>query len=121
MANAKFDRSAVRFSLKETNKGHFQFALTEAGKFDLEDVKEVLAVIAKNPKETLNQYQLWLDWEDAPTLKSPVAFPDLLKFTQAKGTTTEMVMTKRPFPQVKIKISRGEGRKSKAGSNLREL
>ena len=122
MANqAKFDRSAVRFSLKETGKGHFQFALSEAGKYGLDDVTDVLAILAKHPDETLNQYQLWLDWEDAPVQKAPVRFDAIVKFAKAKDTTTQMVMTRRPFPQVKVKISRGEGRKSSNSSKLREL
>jgi hypothetical protein len=121
MANqAKFDRSAVSFSLKETNKGYFQFALSETGKYGLDDVADVLAALAKNPDETLNQFQLWLDWEDAPVQKAPVKFDAVVKFAKAKGTTAQMVMTRRPFPQVKIKLSRGEGRKS-SSSKLREL
>jgi ABC-type transport system substrate-binding protein len=123
MANqAKFDRSTVRFTLKETNKGYFQFVLAENGKYGLDDIDSVLAVLAKYPDDTLNQYQIWLDWEGAPVQKTPVRFDAIVKFAKAKGTTAELVKTRRPFPQVKIKLSRDGGVSTgHKASKLREL
>lgn len=118
---AKFDRSSVSFNLKETGKGFFQFVERDGGKYGLDDIDEILAVLAKNPDDTLNQYQLWLDWEGAPVQKAPVKFDAVVKFAKAKGTTAELVKTRRPFPQVKIKLSRGGGVSSRKTSSLREL
>jgi len=123
MANqAKFDRSTVRFTLKETNKGYFQFTLTENGKYGLDDIAEVLAMMAKHPDEQFNQYQLWLNWTDAPVVQGLTTFSAVLKFAKAKGTTAELVKTRRPFPQVKIKLSRDGGVSTgHKASKLREL
>jgi hypothetical protein len=118
---AKFDRSSVSFNLKETGKGYFQFVLADGGKYSLDDIDSVLTVLGKYPEESLNQYQLWLDWAEAPVNKAPVKFGAVLKFTKAKNTETTLVLTKRPFPQVKIKVSRDGGVSSRKTSNLREL
>ena len=119
---AKFDRSAVRFSMKETGKGYFQFNL-QGSKYDLDDIEAVLATMAKNPGDNLNQYQLWLDWEKAPTHKEPVKFSQVVKYAKTSGAETTLVLTRRPFPQVKIKITKdgGAGGGKKTASNLREL
>ena len=115
----------INFKMEQISSKKPQFTFKEAvdGKYTMDSIENIKKVFsnAANKALTFDQWKLWLDWPDAPVLKEPVKFTDVTAFMK-DAEAVELVRTFRPFPQVKVRITKngGTGRTAKK-STLREL
>ena len=104
------------FSVIETKagSGEFKFAPAPDGKYD--NASDAASAILK-AKAVTSGWALWLDgdgWDKLPAKGKPVSATMLAAFIK-DADEAEMVMVKRPFPQLKLKLVKGNGKVKKSG------
>jgi hypothetical protein len=109
------------FSVIETKagSGEFKFAPAPDGKF--EDASGAIAAILK-AKVNLSGWAVWFDgdgWDKIPAKGKPVTASALASFVK-RTDEAEMVMVRRPFPQLKVKLTKGKTKFSGNGKATRQ-
>lgn len=123
--NAEDTSTNINFKMAQisSKKPQFTFKEDADGKYTLDSIENIKKVFsnAANKSDTFDQWKLWLDYPDAPTLKAPVKFTEVVAFMK-DAEEVALVRTFRPFPQIKLRITKngGTGKRSKK-SALREL
>jgi hypothetical protein len=124
-SNRTEDTTPINFKMEQISSKKPQFTLKEDanGKYTMDSIENIKKVFsnADNKSNTFDQWKLWLDYPDAPVLKAPVKFTEVVAFMK-DAEEVALVRTFRPFPQIKVKITKNGGtspRRSK--SALREL
>jgi hypothetical protein len=115
----------INFKMEQisSNKPQFTFKEGTDGKYTMDSIENIKKVFsnAANKALTFDQWKLWLDYPDAPVLKEPVKFTEVLAFMK-DAEEVALVRTFRPFPQIKLRITKNSGTgKRRIQSTLREL
>lgn len=122
--NTSNDATSINFKMEQisSNKPQFTFKEDPNGKYTMDSIENIKKVFsnAANKALTFDQWKLWLDWPDAPVLKEPVKFTEVTAFMK-DAEAVELVRTFRPFPQVKVRITKNGGTGRTKKSALREL
>lgn len=109
------------FSVIETKagSGEFKFVSDPGGKF--EDASGAIAAILK-AKVNLSGWAVWFDgdgWDKLPAKGKPVTASALASFVK-HADDIEMVTVRRPWPQLKVKLIKGNTKFSGNGKATRQ-
>jgi len=108
---------------KKAGSGVFTLQPRQNGKYSADTVDQALkAVLAAKAK--LDGWKVWLDGEfDVKLDKGEAVTPTKLAKIMKEADTVALAFVKRPFPQPKLKFTKGGGNapRRSGGSALREL
>lgn len=92
------------------------------GRWNSSNVAELLREMAKLPKDMrISNWSFWLDVAGMPDLdKKPIKVAQFLAYAKTVDTV-ELVLVKRPFPQPKLKLTKGEGKGGKRAAASRVI
>ena len=114
------------FKIVETKEGSgiFTIKAAQGGKYTAETLDDAVASIVK-AKVRVDGWKLWIDGDFATTVDKGETVSSA-KFAKLVKESDEIVLAyvKRPFPQPKIRMIKGDGAartSSRKVSNLREL
>tara|TARA_E500000081_G_scaffold51806_1_gene54909 strand:- start:242 stop:616 length:375 start_codon:yes stop_codon:yes gene_type:complete len=114
------------FRLIETKEGSSVFTIkaSPTGKYDGDTVADALAAVIK-AKVRFDGWKLWVDGDFATTVdKGEIVTPSKLAKLVKEADVITLAFVKRPFPQPKIRLIKGDGATrsfTRKASNLREL
>ncbi len=102
----------------ESKDGSFKLVAKANGKWNAGNVKDMVKALVE-AKVSLSQWSLWIDLgPKTPRPDAPVKHAELAAFIKA-ADKIELVMVKKPWPQPKLKISKGDA--TKPTSTKREI
>lgn len=100
-------------SFVETKDGSFKIITSPSGKWNASNIKQGIAALI-TAKVSLSAWSLWLDVGTVEEKgRKPYSPTELAAFCKL-ADSIELVLVKRPFPQPKIKITKGGGSKGSA-------
>lgn len=110
-------------SFVETKDGSFKLVASPSGKWNATNIKQGIAALI-TAKAPISAWSVWLDMgvanpkaSDGP--RKPYTPAELAAFCKM-ADTIELVLVKRPFPQPKLKLTKGGGT-AKAASTSRRV
>jgi len=109
-------------SLVANKEGVLEIKPRVDGRWNSGNVTELLREMAKLPKDLrISNWSFWLDVADMPDLdKKPIKVVQFLAYTKTVDKI-ELVLVKRPFPQPKLKLTKGEGKGGKRATSSRVI
>ena len=114
------------FKIVETKEGSAVFTIKAAqgGKYTAETLDDAIASITK-ARVKFDGWKIWLDGDFATTVdKGEILTPTKLAKLVKEADIVTLAFVKRPFPQPKIRLIKGDGATrsfTRKASNLREL
>jgi hypothetical protein len=98
----------------ETKDGSFKLVAKANGKWNATNTKDMVKALIE-AKATVSQWSLWVDLgPNTPRAEAPVKSTELAALIKG-ADKVELVLTKRPWPQPKLKISKGEAASKPTG------
>lgn len=111
----------------ETKDGSFKLVAKDSGKWNATNIKLGLLNFLQNAKAPLSAYSVWLDLgvanpKDEPkgTPRKPYSAAQMVGYVKM-ADTIELVLVKKPFPQPKLKLTKGGGTAKAASAGRREF
>lgn len=100
-------------SFIETKDGSFKLVASPSGKWNASNIKAGIAALIA-AKAPLSAWSLWLDIGTVEEKgRKPYSPSELAAFCKI-ADSVELVLVKRPFPQPKVKITKGNGSNASA-------
>jgi hypothetical protein len=94
----------------ESKDGSFKLAAKANGKWNAENVGQMVKALIE-AKASISQWSLWIDLgPKTPRPDAPVKPAEFAAYVKA-ADKIELVMVKKPWPQPKLKITKGDGSK----------
>lgn len=109
-------------SFVETKDGSFKLTAKETGKWNATNIKQGIAALI-TAKASISIWSVWIDMGLANPKENKerkfYSSAELAAFCKM-ADSIELVLTKRPFPQPKLKLTKGGGT-TKASASRREI